>query len=277
MILNKRSALTLRRNEISVSSDRTIFMSRLDSALSGNRCRRRWLCSATHQCTSVHCEARMHHKRTTSTCMSVIQHDFDETIQKRERALRISGENHRHSALDCPEISRRRRRDDDAPTAVRSTWRSVFIRRVRRVSWTIMDRITCARAKPRNVTTARGLSRGAVASSWNSAVGTIVVLPRVVVSNPVVAVVILRAATPVTTHALSTQFLTSHCFTPVYLTVSERIFKWIFHIPKTCRKNHFLNSYNCCTIKCTQLWDYKAIDIVELLFQYVFLYSYEIA
>jgi len=148
MILNKRSTLTLRRNEISVSSDRTIFMSRLDSALSGNRYRRRWLCSATHQCTSVYYEARMHHKRTTSICMSVMRHDFDETIQKRDRALLVSGEDRRHSALDCPEIPRRRRRDDDASTAVRSTWRSVFIRRVRRVSWMIMDRVTCARAKP---------------------------------------------------------------------------------------------------------------------------------
>lgn len=41
MVLNKRSILTLRRNEINVSSDRTIFSTRLDSALSGNRCRRR--------------------------------------------------------------------------------------------------------------------------------------------------------------------------------------------------------------------------------------------
>jgi len=61
------------------------------------------------------------------------------------------------------------------------------------------------------------------ASSWNPAVGTTVVLPRVVVFNPVAAVVILRAATPVTTHALNTEFLTYH-FTPVYL-IRKNMFK----------------------------------------------------
>jgi len=53
MILNKRSTLTLWRIEISMSSDRTIFITRLDSALSSNRYHRRWLCRAT-QCTSMH-------------------------------------------------------------------------------------------------------------------------------------------------------------------------------------------------------------------------------
>jgi len=59
------------------------------------------------------------------------------------------------------------------------------------------------------------------ASSWNPAVGTTVVLPRVVVSNPVAAVVILRAATPVTTHALDTL---TYRFTPVYL-IRKNMFK----------------------------------------------------
>lgn len=66
--------------------------------------------------------------------MFVVRHDFSGTVRKRERALRVDGGDRTpDSAPDCPEISRRQRRDD-APTAVQSTWRSVFVRRVRRVS-----------------------------------------------------------------------------------------------------------------------------------------------
>lgn len=88
---------------------------------------------------------QMHHERTTSTCISVSHDTILRKHRKRERALRarvsyvIRLAAHSTAYSIDPQNSRRRRRDD-APTAVPSTWRSVFVRRMRRVSWTIADR-----------------------------------------------------------------------------------------------------------------------------------------
>lgn len=115
MVLNKRSILTLRRNEISVSSDRTIFNTRLDNALSGNRYRRRWLCSTTHQRTSVLWSTDV--PQANDLDMRIVaRYDFAESSGNADAHFALGGGNHTPDiALDCLEISWRRRRSDSCP------------------------------------------------------------------------------------------------------------------------------------------------------------------
>jgi len=69
-----------------------------------------------------------------------------------------------------------------------------------------------ARIQPRDTTAAgeRVLPRGVAAASWSPAIGTTDVVPRNRRFNPRGCRSILRAATPVTTHAHHTQLPIMH-------------------------------------------------------------------
>lgn len=202
---------------------------------------------------------RMHHERTTSTCISVSRaiRFYESTGNANGRFVhaslnRLAGHSTTHS-ID-PQNSRRRRRDD-APTAVPNIWRSVFVRRMRRVSWTATDRQSDMRARTNLavLTTRRG---GACHEGW---------LPTREILQQALTPLFHESpfqprsesgATPVTTHALRAisprrtffQPRASDRFKKNMLETASLRFGCAEYISEIYRKNliFFLNIYIYC-------------------------------